>query len=465
MRFSGALLSLLFISAIYAGDPRNDRVRVIKIPALSVASLACVELDKEIFQHSPSGFGAIRVRDSNGVIQSHLEVRPTKIQSETRKTYFSGKTLSALPIEGGGFQIEVEIGDDAIRPNGLRINTPLSDFENKITIFGVNNKGVETKLAEGILADYRSIVDYRVDSILFDAGQFQRFKILVAKPTVQQESALLELSRKAGSPNGERLNILRRPFRIESIDFFKTDQVSLKEELIREEMAPESFASFVDKKNKTTVVEFETWGGPILGVEIFPKTVNFSRKARLEYGNLNSGSKTDLPEKESRIIWTIASTGTISQLDFQGHKSRNTRLECPENRQIKWRIVIENGDSPPVEVESVKILGSKVQFVFLAQPGENYQLEYGDSQLNSAVFDTAAIQAMLQAKVSPFVASLGEVRMKDPGPEQKVGWFQWLMQQKAFFGVVVLILALILGLTLFQTAKRVNAESDAPPMG
>ena len=127
--------------------------------------------------------------------------------------------------------------------------------------------------------------------------------------------------------------------------------------------------------------------------------------------------------------------------------------------------MIENGDSPPVEVESVKVLGGKVQFVFLAQPGENYQLEYGDSQLNSAVFDTAAIQAMLQAKVSPFVSSLGEVRMKDPGPEQKVGWFQWLMQQKAFFGVVVLILALILGLTLFQTAKRVNAESDPPPMG
>ena len=127
--------------------------------------------------------------------------------------------------------------------------------------------------------------------------------------------------------------------------------------------------------------------------------------------------------------------------------------------------MIENGDSPPVEVESVKILGGKVQFVFLAQPGENYQLEYGDSQSNSAVFDTAAIQAMLRAKVAPFVAPLGEVRMMDPGPEQKVDWFQWLMRQKAFFGVVVLVLASILGVTLFQAAKRVNAESEHPPMG
>ena len=465
MRFSGALISLIFISAIYAGDPRNDRIRVIKIPTRSVARLACVEFDKEIFQHSPSGFGAIRVRDSKGVIQSHLEVRPTQIRSEILKTYFSGKTLSAMPIKGGGFQIEVETGDDAVRPNGLRINTPLSDFENKITIFGLNNKGVETKLADGLLADYRSIVDYRVDSILFDAGEFQRFKILVAQPTIQQESALMELSRQAGSPNGERLNVLRRPFRIESIDFFKTNEVSLKEEPIRDELAPESVAFFVDKKNKTTVVDFETWGGPVLGVEIFPKTVNFSRKARLEYGTLISAFKTDLPEKESRMNWTIASRGTISQLDFQGHKSRNTRLECPENRQTKWRIVIENGDSPPVEVESVKILGGKVQFVFLAQPGENYQLEYGDSQSNSAVFDTAAIQAMLRAKVAPFVAPLGEVQMMDPGPEQKVDWFQWLMRQKAFFGVVVLVLASILGVTLFQAAKRVNAESEHPPMG
>lgn len=467
MRLSGVFLALLWAPALFGTDPRNDRFRAIQIPPVANPSLVKLDFDKDIFRHSPSGYGDIRVRDSKGVVQSHVEMRPTQTLSESRKTIFSGKTLSAMPIDGGGFQVEVGIEENTPRPTGLRINTPLSDFENRVTIYGLKKEGGETKLAEGLLVDYRSLVDYRVDSINFDAGAFKKFRIVVAKPTVQQESAILELSRKAGAPNAERLNILRRPFRIEGIDFFTTTEVVLHEQPLREEVAPESFATFVDDPTKITIVEFETSGAPFGGVEFFPKTTNFRRKARLEYGTMIPGSKTGSPQKESQMNWTIASQGTLSSLDFQGHKSRNTRLECPESRQTKWRLVIENGDSPAVEVESVKIVTGKIQLVFLALPGESYQLEYGDHQANPASFDTAAIQAMLQKKVQPLIGQLGEVRLRElPAVEKPAeSWLQWLMHQKGLFGIVVLALAVILGFTLYQTAKRVNAESEPPPAG
>ena len=467
MRLSGFLPALLWVPTLFGADPLNDRFRPIQIPAVTSPSLARVDFDKDIFQHSPSGFGNIRVRDSKGVVQSHVETRPTRSRSEIRKTMFGGKTVSAMPLEGGGFQIEVVIGENAPSPRGLRINTPLSDFENRVTIFGLNNQGKETKLAEALLVDYRSLVDYRVDSINLDAGDFKKFRIVVAKPTVQQESSILELGRKAGEPNAEKVNILKRPFRINSVDFFTTTELVLNEQPLLDEVTPESFSTFVDKDKKITVAEFETWGAPFGGVEIFPKTTNFRRNARLEYAKRISDSKTDSTLKQSEMEWIAVSQGSISSLDFQGHKSRNTRLECPESRQTKWRLLIENGDSPPVELESVKILTGKFQLVFLAFPGENYRLEYGDTQPNQAVFDTAAIQAMLQTKALPLEAQLGEVRMMEPVPEKKPAetWSQWLLHQKALFGVIVLVLAVILGFTLYQTAKRVDTESEPPRMG
>ena len=467
MSFSFVLLALSWASAVFGADPRNDRFRLIQLPQVTAPTLVELDFDKDIFRHSPSGYGDIRVRNSKGVVQSHLESRPTQTQSESRKIFFSGKTLSAKPIEGGGFQVDVEIGENAARPTGLRINTQLADFENRVTIYGLKKDDKETNLAEGLLVDYRSLVDYRVDSITFDAGEFKKFRIVVAKPTVQQESAILELSRKAGAPTSERLNILRRPFRIEGIDFFTTTEVVLHEQPRRDEVAPESFATFVDHSSKTTIVEFETSGVPFSGVEIFPISTNFRRQARVEYGTMTPPPKPDSSQKESQISWTAVSRGTLSYLDFQGHKSRNTRLECPESRHTKWRLVIENGDSPPVEVENIKVLIGKVQIVFLAEPGETYQLEYGDPQASPAVFDTAAIQNMMQKNVKALIGHLGKVGIMELAPEQKTteSWAQWLMHQKGLFGVVVLVLAVILGFTLYQTAKRVNGESEPPSAG
>ena len=70
-------------------------------------------------------------------------------------------------------------------------------------------------------------------------------------------------------------------------------------------------------------------------------------------------------------------------------------------------IVIDNRDSPPLDVTGVEAEGNVYELVFLASPDARHQLLYGAPRVEPARYDTAAIQTLLQEGFAPQRAELG----------------------------------------------------------
>ncbi len=452
--------ALILVPMALASEIPTLRTRSIQFPDSDKTNLVAIALDKEIFSKAAALFKDIRIKDSQGVVQSHFEWRQVKSKSETRRNEIASETVSAMPTEGGGFQIVFQVDTKRFppprakmpTPNGLRIRTPLFDFENQISVKGIGNDGKEVPLAEGRLVDYKSVVDYRVDWINFNPLEFTKFKIVVEKPTLDQESALLELRRKAGTIPSEKLNILRRPFRVDRVDFLISEEVQLGGVPVLDEIDPLSFKVSEDIKTKQTLLEFETGYHPLVGVKLLPKSTNFRRDVHLEHQYATG----------IEFRWSSKAHGVFSQLDFQGNQNQALRLDVAETRADPWRLVIDNNDSPPLEIEGLKLLVPQLQLVFMAQPGEKYHLEYGDPEAKSPVFDTDSIRKLLLQKVVPQIAQMGEVQLRTEDPIGQPDVLS-IMKSRAWFGILILVLGLILGITLIQAAKRVSTDAPKAP--
>ena len=201
-------------------------------------------------------------------------------------------------------------------------------------------------------------------------------------------------------------------------------------------------------------MEIETGNNPIVGVKLIPKSTNFRRDVHLEHQYATG----------IEFRWLSKANGVFSRLDFQGHQNQMLKLDVAETRADPWRLVIDNKDSPPLEIEGLKLFVPQIQLVFMAQPGEKYLLEYGDPEAKSPVFDTDSIRNLLFQKVVPQNGQLGEVQLptEDPASQPEL---KWILTSRTWFGVLIAVLGVILGITLIQAAKRITNDPKQTPLG
>ena len=178
--------ALLLATLSLAESPRNHLHRDIQVPARNQPTLTTVTLDPAIFLKAAGGLADLRVVDGDGVVESHLTRRLTKPQSQERWSESQGETITAGPLEGGGFRMVVRLRPGQGKPTRIRIVSPLHDFENRLLVEGMAADGSAQHLAEGVLADYHSMIDFKIDSIQFAPGNFREFRITVEKPTLLQ---------------------------------------------------------------------------------------------------------------------------------------------------------------------------------------------------------------------------------------------------------------------------------------
>ena len=121
--------------------------------------------------------------------------------------------------------------------------------------------------------------------------------------------------------------------------------------------------------------------------------------------------------------------------------------------------MIDDGDSPPIDVIGITIRGPAREAVFLAEPGGVYRLAYGGDRA-APRYDTAAIRAAVGAGVAASPATLGpESNSVVPrAPDRPVG----LLADGRFQLAAILVLVVILAAALFRAARRIDAAPPSP---
>jgi hypothetical protein len=335
---------------------------------------------------------------------------------------------------------------------GIRLDTSLTNFEHRVTVEKRRDDDTwQTLVEDALIYDYTQYMDVQNTEIPFPQdlkqGSGGTYRVRIRDVTQEQQSQFREirsLIRKGNEEEREEAWIVnRQPFRIEQLEFWYDIEsvTSSKPQRIDYPLAITGISQ--DKQSKATVVELETEREPITQITLRTTDTNFSRKVSL----------WEIPPSADQKPRLLVCK-TLSQFDIGAIKRKDTTLALSDFRCRKYRIEIDNGDSPALSDISLTASGWIYAAAFLGRPGESYQLAYGKAFQEEPRHDVAAIEAALRASILPVSGSLSEARPFTP-PTPLPRGNAWL--SNPWLGLLVItLLVILLGFGLYQAAKRLD---------
>jgi len=443
--------------------------RPIGVDAPAGEELVAVRVDAEVAAATEDGFPDLRVIDGDGREVSRILRRAAVVKMRGFRRSFPVDQPRLEPLPGGGLEIELTIDPDK-HPHpidGFRIETPLRNFEQRVRVHR-RDEGGEWRPVGGdtLLFDYSQYMNTRqVDVLLPKAPRLPAggtWRITVDDPTIEQQSTLSEVVRtlegNAETSRQEKTIVARQPFRIDSIQAWHLDDAAEIKAADDVEIPVGAFRVEEEPQEKRTRVRVTSGGEPISGLRLAVADRNFGRPARVERPQPATRTRDGggLPPQ-------VLGSARVHRIDLRGISSEELAVKIPESRYRDYEIVIDNADSPPLEITGVTAFGPAYEVVFLARPGQAYRLAYGAANAEEARFvtpryDTVAIDAALAAGKLPLEGTLGKAeevaveRVERP-------WLARLVGNPWLIGGTILLLAVLLGFSLFSAAKRLDGPA------
>lgn len=450
LRVVHALVAVGGLAVVAIGaEPQFRWMRPIELPAVSEVSLFAAPLDSAVYSATRDGLPDLRTQDSSGKPVAMLLRKATATKDRTIRKTWPATIGAARMQDDGGLTVEWSLGEKDPAPQGLRILTPLRDFEHQVRVeASADGKTWEPIAPATVIFDYSQYVDARNDSLAIEPGERRHFRITVDDVTAEQQNQLLELERhlRGGEEidRTERTKIDRRPFRINGVQFYRDD--------VEAQAVGEKTTSYPatdlgvsrDEKKSRTIVTFRTDREPITQLSLVTPAENFSRAVTLS---------AEVPDRDGKMAWREIAAGSLSRYRFQSLYREALTLNLAETRSGRYQLVIEDRDNAPLEVKGVDLKGPIYEVVLLAGPKDTVELLYGSTQAAAASYDTAAIAASLAEGFRPAAARLGEARedIRAPQSEAPLAW----NDPKLLVGIIV-ALTILLGWGLYRAGRRID---------
>lgn len=457
MNILRAGIALLFLGAgcLQAAEPRLKFQKEISVAGKSEETLVAFTLDADVFAATQLGLNDLRLKDPHGAAVPFIVRKSQSVKSRTvRRNTWTPKNPSLRPLDNGGLEVTVVLDKDDPSPTGLNVITPLHNFEQRVRVLSSpDGETWQSADDEAVIFDYARYMDVRSESVPFPTTEQKHFQIVIDDVTAEQQSELLELTRRLQgdkeTERTERITVDRRPFRIDRIEFWRDLSVEQGDQDFKRDYPIVGFKATEDAKSHQTVIVIDTHREPLTSLTLQTPSRNFSRNCVLEVPELN-GVQTS---------WKQISSATLSRLDFKSVKREQLKVSFPESRQSQYRLTIENRESPPLEVAGIKAEGNVYEVVYLSSANAPYRLQYGDPEAAAPNYDTATIQSVLTERFRPESLTLGAEQPLTPAPAE---WnvARALNDPRLLFGVIG-VLVIVLGWGLYSAVKRMDA--DKPP--
>jgi len=440
--------------------------RPIAIEALGGEELVAVRVDAEVAAATEGGFPDLRVIDGAGHEVSRILRRAAVVKMRGVRRSFPVERPKLKPLPGGGLEIELTI-DPEKHPHsidGFRIESPLRNFEQRVQVHRRDEGGDWQPVGgDTLLFDYSQYMNTRqVDVPLPKERRLPAggtWRITIEEPTIEQQSTLSEVVRtlegNAETSRQEKTIVARQPFRIDSIQAWHVDDAAEIKVADDIELPVVAFRVEEEPQEKRTRVRVTSGREPITSLRLSVADRNFGRPVRVERPQ-PATRNCDGGGRPSQVL----GSGRVHRIDLRGISSEELAIKIPESREPDYEIVIDNADSPPLDLTGVTAFGPVYEVVFLARPGNAYRLAYGAGNTEDGGFavpqyDTVAIDAALAAGKLPLEGTLGAAE-EVPFEVVKEPWLARLFGNPWLIGGTILLLAVLLGFSLFSAAKRLD---------
>lgn len=459
------LIALLFLSNSLRADETGPPTAPFALLRDSASNstqegLGRIQVDRSLFVKCESDFADLRLFRIRGeeVLEWPFLIRET----HPRKREIAPQEISSTII---GFDktsedllvYNVELPEDSRQISKMRIHTPLRNFEKTVSVYAKKREGEWSLLiGEFLIHDHEAFVDFRRTDVDFPSGVYDQIRIQLEDATDEQQSDLRRVTETLGAPSGpqvtESTTVKTRNFRVDKFTFFTPKKPRLPERGIvtypLEIISQKQVAENEGKKKKETEIILAAGTIPINQLALTAAGSNFSRKVRIEV------PRQDDPEK-----WREISQDAIHRYDLAGLKEEKLSLRFPETQAGQIRLIIENGDNRPIQVESAKGNGPLVELVFLTEPDDSWQIAYHApaAELQNPAYDTAVLQRAESEGIAGETIALSDPR-PNPDFDERAGinlppWFakKWILH------VLIAVVAGILIWVLYGAARKIEA--------
>ena len=440
------LVSALLVAAAAAraavpGDFRATRT--LSGAALDAPRLAEVRLDSAILADTRPGFPDLRLFDAeNREIPRAVEPLCTTKERTTR-TLVLAKAADLFELSGNRIEARFDIEPGAPSPDVLEVRTPLENFVRTVHVSGSDDGQFWTPLVEADIFDYSRYMDHRRTEIALPKNAYRHFSLEISDATEERAQPLIRLVQANGQDRSRAIELLQTPFRIGGVYFWSETSAMVDDEPVLREWPHAGMRIEENPAARTTEIVLETRRAPVTRIDIETATRNFNRIATIQIPAFANGRKT----------WSTVADGIISRIDLPDLKSNRLSVAFSEQRAEQLRVVIQNADSPFLEVTAVRTWGPIMRLLWIAEPAAAYRLAYGGDDLAEPAYDLAAIRAAQENSIEPRLWNLAAPPAPAPA---KSGGFGDFLARPAVFGALLALAALAL-LALLAKALKIAA--------
>ena len=455
--FAGVLyfMPLVAMSGVAESAPVYRWQRDVQLPEISETTLIGIPLDSHFFIETRSGWPDVRLKNSSDQPVAFLIQTAWDLKSRTVRQTWPAQNLAAKVNATTGLQVELALRQNDPLPTGIRIITPLRDFEHQVRVESSADGNSWTSAGPpSLIFDYSRYVDARNDFVPLRSGNHRRYRLIIDDVTAEQESLLLDLHRRLRGANEidrtENTTIIQRPFRIDQVDFYRDDEMSVSSHQQRTTYPTSNFVVTEHEKDHQSVLTFDSMREPITEIKVITDSENFSRSATVE---------AEVEDVYGKLAWQLISNGTVTQFSLGSIKRQELILSIRESHASRYRVLIDNRDSPPLAISGVELSGPLYELMFLASAAQKFTLQYGSPDVKAGHYDTAALQASLSQGSTRITATLDSPRENQNVPaNQSPRWVPWNDTRVLLSGIVAL--TLLLGWGLYTAGKRIEPSSE-----
>jgi hypothetical protein len=449
---AAAFLACAALRAAALPPPLNQPwTKTLTLPALDGEEIVAVRLDSEVYNVTPDSFADLRLVCGGTQEMPYALETVSETATRTVRQNVAGAVVTVQEEASNRLVIVWALAAAERGPvEGFAISTGLRDFERSVDVFAEAADGGWTQVASDVLLfDYSRFMDIRRLEFAVTRSAARRFKFVINDITDTAQSPFTEVTRRTGADGApgtrdESFRLERRPLRIEGFVAWHSREVDSvkKDTIVDYGSLPCAVAE--DAKLKQTVVTVSARREPLTQLRVETATRNFSR-----------GVEVQTPVVDGvRTTWRTVARGVLSSIQFRTYSSRELTIDLPALRASSYRIVIHNGDSPPIAVSAVIARGLSHRLVFLHDGRQACRLVYGASDLPRPVYDTVTVLGavrrgtrMVEARLGPAEAVTG-ARAGGGG-----SWRRWINSPVFFGGAVVLAVAALAAM-LYSAVKR-----------
>jgi hypothetical protein len=410
--------------------------------------IAALGLDGSSWELLAEGASDLCVFDAADVVLPHLlrratakRVRRVKVTCRSRVT-----GLRELPDNRIEIDLKLEAGEGAA--DTVSFATPLKDFERRVTVDGVAADGAVVRLvSDALIYDYTRFMDVRSVTVDLPRNDYRVLRITIDAVTDTTQSPRTAITRtirdEAETQRTEANTTTTRPFRIDRANLHTHRDEARNRETVMVDYALKGWSVSQDERERTSTIEMETFHTPLTSLVIAAGARNFSRRATVLAPY----------QRDGREQWRQVGAATLSRISFRNFKREALVVTFPELQERRLRLVLHNGDAPPLAIEAVTGRGPVWQALFLAAPGQTYRLFLGGKHVSRQGFDTSHIERLLAREIAPRPFELGDV-VANPAYDATAGRNAWAwLGSRAFFAIGIVLVVLVLGVGLVRAGK------------